>query len=141
MARIGVSSGVTGAYVGRWASGLMKGVFRYQNILNAAPVKNEIRLGQAFHFIIGGGGVALAYPLFNELVSFGEPLNHLLSATLFGLITSILPWFVLMPSFGWGLFGTNAPEGARPLISPVLSHIPYGFGIGLTLASYYAVMA
>jgi len=141
MAKIGISSGVTGAYIGRWASGLIKGVFFHQNILNSVPVQNEIRIGQVFHFVVGGGVVALFYPLFLEFATFNEPFNHLLSATVFGLITSVLPWFILMPSFGWGLFGSNAPQGARPVISPVLSHIPYGFGIGLTVITYYAVMA
>lgn len=141
LANIGISSCVTGAYIGRWASGLMKGVFIHRNIVNSAPVKYEILLGKVFHFVIGGGVVALFYPLFIEFIPFDEPFNHLLPATLFGLITSVLPWFILMPSFGWGLFGLNAPEGAMPILSPVLSHIPYGFGIGLTLVTYYAIMA
>jgi hypothetical protein len=141
MAKVGISSGVTGAYVGRWVSGLMKGILLHKNITTTASVENEIRLGQVFHFIVGGGVVALFYPAFLELITFNEPLNHLLSATVFGLATSVLPWFVLMPSFGWGVFGSKAPEGARPIISPVLSHIPYGFGIGLTLVVYYTIMA
>ena len=140
MAKAGIYSGVSTAYVGRWASGLMKGIFFHQNISDTASVNNEIRIGRIFHFVVGGGVVALFYPVLIELVAFGQPLNYLLSATVFGLATSILPWFVLMPSFGWGLFGSRAPEGARPFISPVLSHIPYGFGIGLTLVLYYSIV-
>jgi hypothetical protein len=141
MAKVGISSGVTGAYIGRWASGLIRGTFFHKNISNTASAKNELRIGQVFHFVVGGGVVALFYPLLIELIAINEPLNHLLLATAFGLATSVLPWFVLMPSIGWGLFGLKAPEGARPIISPVLSHITYGFGIGLTLVAYYAIMA
>jgi len=141
MAKVGISSGVTGAYLGRWVSGLMKGIFLHENITKTAAVENEIRIGQVFHFVVGGGVVALGYPVFLELIILDQPLNHLLTATAFGLATSVLPWLILMPSFGWGFFGTNAPEGARPIISPVLSHVPYGLGIGLTLVLYYAIMA
>ena len=141
MAKYGISSGVTGAYIGRWIRGLKKGVFVHTNIKNAKPVKNETRIGQVFHFVVGGGVVALLYPLFLEVLGLSISVNHLILATVFGLLTSVLPWFVLMPSFGWGAFGSRAPEGARPIISPVLSHVPYGFGIGLTLVAYYAVMA
>jgi hypothetical protein len=141
MKKAGINSGVTGAYIGRWVSGLMKGLFFHQNIANTASEEGEIRIGQVFHFVIGGGAVALFYPLFFQLFHFDEPLNHLLLATIFGLATSVLPWFILMPLFGWGVFGSKAPEGSKPILSPILSHIPYGLGIGLTLAAYYAVMA
>lgn len=133
ISKFGIGSGVTGAYIGRWVVGLFSGRLIHDNIANVNPVKNEIRIGQAFHFIVGGGVVALFYPLFLIVIGFGDASNHLLLAALFGLLTSVLPWFVLMPSFGWGLFGSKAPLGSRPIISPILSHIPYGFGIGITL--------
>ncbi len=141
MAKLGISSGVTGKYIGRWVYGLFNGVFKHQNIAETAPANNEERIAKIFHFVVGGGVVALCYPLLLEIIGFSSSSNHLMLATLFGLITSVLPWFVLMPSFGWGIFGVNAPRGSRPIVSPILSHIPYGFGIGLTLVSYYAITA
>ena len=95
----------------------------------------------AFHFIIGGGVVALFYPLFLLIIGLDASANHLLWATVFGFLTSVLPWFILMPSFGWGLFGSKAPSGSKPIISPILSHIPFGFGLGLTLVIYYWIAA
>lgn len=139
MSKFGIGSGVTGAYVGRWVYGLLKGTFMHQDIARAKPAKNEVRIGLIFHFVVGGGVVALFYPLFLELVGFSGTVNHLLLATVFGLVTSVLPWFILMPSFGWGVFGSKAPKGARPVIAPVLSHIPYGFGLGLTLVVYNTI--
>lgn len=141
MAKSGISSGVTGAYIGRWFSGLMQGKLVHTNIAQSAPVENEVRIGQVFHFVVGGGVVALFYPIFLWAFGFAEPYNHLLLATVFGLATSILPWFILMPSFGWGFFGVKAPDGSRPILSPLLSHIAFGLGIGLTLVVYDTVMA
>lgn len=141
MAKFGISSGVTGKYIGRWVAGLFNGVLMHRNIADTAPANNEERIAQIFHFVVGGGVVALFYPLFIVALGLDNSSSHLIYATIFGLITSILPWFILMPSFGWGVFGLKAPSGSRPVISPILSHIPYGFGIGLTLASYYAIKA
>ncbi len=140
MAKLGVSSGVSAAYIGRWVKGCVKGKFMHDNISHAAPAKNEGRIGQVFHFIIGGGVVALFYPFVLHVFGFGANANHLVFAVAFGLITSVLPWFILMPAFGWGFLGSKAPDGTRPIISPVVSHITYGLGIGLTLTAYYAVV-
>jgi hypothetical protein len=141
MAKFGISSGVTVAYIGRWAKGLINGVYIHENIANVAPVHNEVRTGLVFHFVAGGGVVALFYPVFLLVIGFDDSSSHLALATIFGLFTSGLPWFILMPSFGWGIFGLKAPAGSRPVISPMISHIPYGFGIGLTLVTYYAITA
>jgi hypothetical protein len=62
------------------------------------------------------------------------PLRHLLGGVLFGLATSLLPWFVLLPSFGWGLFGRRGPRGSNALLASTLSHIPYGLGVGAVMA-------
>jgi len=140
MSKFGVSSGVTAAYIGRWVKGIVNGTFVHQDIAKVKKVKNEIRIGQFFHFVIGGGIVALFYPLFLTVIGFADSPNHLILAAIFGLATSVLPWFVLMPAFGWGVFGSKSPSGTMPVISPVLSHISYGFGIGLTLVTYYAVI-
>ncbi|OOZ39294.1 hypothetical protein BOW53_12075 [Solemya pervernicosa gill symbiont] len=141
LSKVGISSGVTGAYVGRWAHSLLSGLFFHRDIATTDPVANELRIGQLFHFIIGGGVVALFYPLLLMITGIGLSTNHLLMASIFGLLTSALPWFILMPSFGWGLFGFKTPFSSRPILSPLLSHIPYGFGIGATLLIYYELLS
>ena len=62
------------------------------------------------------------------------PDNHLLAGVIFGLATSLLPWFILLPSFGWGFIGVRGPHGANALLASALSHIPYGFGVGAVIA-------
>lgn len=132
-ARVGISSGVNIALVGRWFLGLSRGRLLHSNILDSMPYPHEIRVGWAFHFLVGGGGVALAYPLF--FLATGQPLprDHVLGGLLFGLSTSLLPWFVLLPSFGWGIFGRRGPEGSNALLASTISHLPYGLGVGATI--------
>jgi len=134
-AGFGIRSGVNAALLGRWAGGLPHGRLRHADILKAPARPGEARLGWAVHFLLGGGGVALAYPAFFQLMGALLPANHLLAGVLFGLTTSVLPWFVLLPCFGWGLFGRRGPRGTNALLAATLSHMPYGLGVGAVIAA------
>jgi hypothetical protein len=134
MAKIGIRSGVNIALVGRWCLGLMRARRAHADIQASPPLPREAGVGWAFHFLIGGGGVALLYPA--ALLATGAPLSDrpLLHGLLFGLATSVLSWFVLLPAFGWGWFGRRGPPGANALLASPLSHIPYGLGVGAVMA-------
>ena len=138
-AKIGISSGVNIALVGRWFIGLLRGQFAHANILDANPLTGEVKAGWAFHLLVGGGGVALLYPLFFLATGLPFPNNQLLGGLLFGLATSLLPWFILLPSFGWGFFGRRGPQGSNALLASSLSHIPYGLGVGAVIALGFQV--
>jgi hypothetical protein len=133
-ARMGITSGVNVALVGRWFAGLTRGRLAHADIQASAPQPGETGLGWAFHFLVGGGGVALIYP--TVLMYLGaDPLTHpWLGGLVFGLATSLLPWLVLLPAFGWGWFGRRGPRGANALLASPLSHIPYGLGVGAVMA-------
>ncbi len=77
--------------------------------------------------------MALTYPAFFLVLHVSLPANHLLSGLVWGLATTLLPWFVLFPAFGWGLFGVRAPKGTRPLLLPTISHLLYGLALGIVL--------
>ena len=140
MAKVGIRTGVNGAYIGRWVMGVLGGVLMHQDIAKTKPVKNEVRIGQLFHFIIGGGAVAILYPVFLTTIGLEVTANHLIMSAIFGLLTSVFPWFVLMPSFGWGLFGAKTPFKSKPILSPIISHLFFGLGIGLTFVIYYGIV-
>ncbi|WP_374601328.1 DUF2938 family protein [Niveibacterium sp.] len=133
-ARLGVTSGVNVALLGRWFLSLLGGRFTHKDIRECRPFKREAWAGWAFHLLVGGGGVALLYPLFFHGAGLPHPDNDLLGGMIFGLATSLLPWFVLLPSFGWGAFGLRGPAGTNALLASPLSHIPYGLGVGVALA-------
>lgn len=133
-AKVGITSGVNIALVGRWFLSLLRGQFAHANILGSKAFTSEVKAGWAFHFLVGGGGVALMYPFFFHVTGLPFPNNHLLGGLLFGLATSLLPWFVFLPSFGWGVFGRRGPQGSNALLASTLSHIPYGLGVGAVIA-------
>jgi hypothetical protein len=80
-----------------------------------------------------GGTLALTYPALYLI--FGAPLpgNHVLTGLVWGLATTLLPWIIFYPAFGWGFFGLRAPQGTRPVLSPTVSHLVYGLGLGIVL--------
>lgn len=141
LSKFEINSGVKGSYIGRWVIGIMRGVFTHQDIRQSSGVKNEARIGIIFHFIIGGGLVALAYPIFILVLGDEFFINHFIMSILFGLLTTVLPWFILMPGFGWGFFGVKGPTGTKPILAPLISHISYGLGLGITLILYYELIA
>jgi hypothetical protein len=134
MARVGIRSGVNVGLVGRWFMALMQGRLAHADIRASPSLPREVGVGWAFHFLAGGGAVALVYPAVLWAMGAPSPAHPLLDGLIFGLATSVLPWFVLLPSFGWGWFGRYGPRGANALLASPLSHIPYGLGVGAVMA-------
>lgn len=133
-ARRGITSGVNAALVGRWIISIMQGKLTHRDIRQTASHQHEVLAGWLFHFIVGGGCVALLFPLIWQSVAGMALTAHPLPYLLFGLATSALPWFILLPSFGWGWWGRNGPRGSNALLASTLSHIPYGLGIWVAVA-------
>jgi Protein of unknown function (DUF2938) len=134
MARVSISSGVNVALVGRWFLGLTRGRVAHPDIRSSPSLPREVGLGWAFHLLVGGGGVALIYPVVLLFPGMPSPTHAVLGGLLFGLLTSLLPWLVLLPAFGWGWFGRRGPHGANALLASPLSHIPYGLGVSAVMA-------
>ncbi len=134
MAKVGIRSGVNIALVGRWCLGLTRGRLAHADIQASPPLPREAGVGWAFHFLVGDGGVALIYPAVLLTMGTPSPDHPLTYGLMFGLATSVLPWFVLLPAFGWGWFGRRGPRSANALLASPFSHIPYGLGIGAVMA-------
>ncbi|NOR51932.1 MAG: DUF2938 family protein [Gammaproteobacteria bacterium] len=125
----GIRTGVTISLVGRWFIDLLAGKLNHHDIRHSSAYTMEDAAGWIFHYLIGGGVVA---QLFAPWLWFSSTMvlpDSILPYILFGLATSTLPWLLLMPSFGWGLFGIRAPEGCKPLIASPINHMAYGIGI------------
>jgi len=108
------------------------GQFVHKNITEARAVKNESAIGGMTHYLVGGS-LALTYPALYLVSGAPLPGNHILPSLLWGLATTLLPWIIFYPAFGWGFFGVAAPQGTRPILSPTISHLVYGLGLGIVL--------
>ena len=133
-ARAGLTSGVSVALVGRWALGLLRGQWAHVDIARSPALAGEVRMGWAFHFLIGGGVVALLYAVWLQVVGWTLPQHRLWGGVAFGAATSLLPWLMLLPAFGWGWFGRRGPRRSNAVIASMVSHLPYGLGVGVVTA-------
>jgi hypothetical protein len=133
-ARAGLRSGVSVALVGRWALGLLRGQWAHADISRAPPRRGEVAAGWAFHLLVGGGGVALLYAMWLQAAGWTLPAHRLWGGVAFGAATSLLPWGLLLPAFGWGWFGRHGPPGSNALLASTVSHLPYGLGVGAVMA-------
>ena len=134
VARAGLTSGVSIALVGRWALGLLRGQWAHADIARSPARPGEVRMGWAFHLLVGGGGVALLYAVVLQATGWALPAQRLWGGVAFGAATSLLPWLLLLPAFGWGWFGRRGPRGSNALLASTVSHLPYGLGVGVVMA-------
>jgi hypothetical protein len=133
-ARAGLTSGVNVALVGRWALGLLRGQWAHADIARSPARPGEVRAGWTFHLLVGGGGVALVYAALLQATGCTLPARRLWGGVAFGAVTSLLPWLLLLPAFGWGWFGRRGPRGSNALLASTVSHLPYGLGVGAVMA-------
>jgi len=138
-ARAGLTSGVSVALVGRWALGLLRGQWVHADIARSPALAGEVPMGWAFHLLVGGGGVALLYAAWLQAAGWTLPAHRLWGGVAFGAATSLLPWLLLLPSFGWGWFGRRGPQGSNALLASTVSHLPYGLGVGAVMALGYGL--
>ncbi len=134
-ARMGYHTGVTMPLIGRWFAATLAGKPLHKDIRHSPRQRYETVLGWLFHYLIGGGAVALLLLPWLWLSGSNTLPTKPAPYLLFGLTTSLLPWLILMPAFGWGLFGSKSPQGTRPLIASPLNHLGYGSGIWLALVT------
>ena len=116
--------------IGRWIGYLLRGKFRHTDILQTLPLRGELVLGLAAHYLIG---IVLTL-LYLGLLVAAQATPTALSAILYGTATTALPWFLMFPSQGMGWLGRNAPGDAHLARVSLFNHIIFGLGIALWMA-------
>ncbi len=113
---------------GRWGLYALEGTFKHEDIDRSPPLKGENALTFPFHYV---AGIVLATPylLLVDLLSPGR--GSLLLAAAYGLATSLIPFLVMLPSMGYGLFGLRRIGDTFWLREILAMHLGYGIGIGL----------
>src|SRR5881296_3742176 len=82
--------------IGRWIGYLLQGKFRHTKILQTPPLRGELLLGLAAHYLIG---IVLTL-MYVGLLVVAHATPTVLNAILYGMATTILPWFVMFASQG-----------------------------------------
>lgn len=131
--KTGLVSKPSSALLGRWVSLFGKGKFIHEDIRTAPTCQHEQGIGIVTHYAIGGV-LGVVYVLLARLVLI-SPKNFMLGA-IYGLLTCVFAWFVMFPSFGFGVCGTKGPANAKLLRTSTINHIVFGLGIAIFLTVF-----
>jgi hypothetical protein len=117
--------------IGRWAAGLCRGRGRHEDISTETPVRGELWIGLAAHYVTG---ITLT-TFYLEAAGRSGRRPGLAGATAYGLATSVLPLLLMYPSMGFGLGGRRSGDARRLVCSMLFGHAAFGAGIGLWAAT------
>lgn len=107
------------ALLGRWIGSFPKGVFMHPNIMQSEPVKHERAIGWIAHYSIG---IAFAFVL---LLIYGigwASTPTLWPALIIGIATTVFPYFMMQPAFGFGIAGAKTPKPTTVRIKSLVTH-------------------
>ncbi len=115
---------------GRWGLYALKGKFTHEDIDRSPPLRGENALTLPLHYV---AGIVLAAPYLLLLDALSLGSGNLVLAALYGVATSLIPFFVMLPSMGYGLFGLRHRGDTFWLREILAMHLGYGVGIGLSV--------
>jgi DUF2938 family protein len=112
--------------VGRWFASVARAQPFHADIARASPVGYELAIAVPVHYTIG---VVLSALYVWGMSQLGwSPRNPAL-ALAYGICTSLLPWLIMFPAMGYGIFGSHGPAETRLFLSSLMSHAFFGLGI------------
>jgi hypothetical protein len=130
--KMGFTAGVPPALLGRWFASLAHGQLRQQTIVDAPSSRSEMPLALGGHYFIG---ITLTLA-FGALVFVSRarpaPATGIALALGFGLATNLLPWLIMFPAMGFGLFGRAGPPAFMLFRSSFVNHAIFAVGLALS---------
>ena len=117
--------------IGRWAAGLCRGRWRHDDISAETPVRGELWIGLAAHYVTG---ITLT-TVYLEAARRSGRRPGLADGAAYGLATAVLPLLVMFPSMGYGCCGLRSGDARRVVGAMLLGHAAFGAGIGLWAAT------
>jgi hypothetical protein len=121
--------------LGRWLGHMPRGQFVHRNIAEASPVHGEVVIGRVAHYVIG---IIFAASLIAVQGLDWARQPTLLPALAFGIITVVIPFFIMQPSLGAGVAASRTPDPNRARLQSMLGHTV--FGVGLYLAALLSAL-
>lgn len=112
--------------VGRWLIYMLKGSFSHENIGVVKPVKAELIIGWAAHYLIG---IVFATAMIMSNGSGWLIDPSVLPAISFGLLTVVFPFFIMQPCMGLGIAASKTPQPNLARFRSLLTHLIFGFGL------------
>lgn len=117
------------ALIGRWLGHALHGTYAHAAIARTQPIRGERAAGWLAHYVIG---IAFAGALVAIQGESWARLPTLAPAVGFGLVTVVLPLFVMQPAMGAGFASSKTPTPVRNCLRSLGNHAIFGFGLYLS---------
>jgi uncharacterized membrane protein YagU involved in acid resistance len=105
-----------------------EGIFMHSNIASAPQKSAECSVGWIAHYMIG---IAFAV-IFVALVSNNWRQHPILiPAIIFGVVTVLVPFFIMKPAFGLGFVASKTSNPTQARFRSLMNHTVFGAGLYL----------
>ena len=114
--------------VGRWIRYIPEGIFTHSNISSTPPKSTECTIGWIAHYMIG-----ITFAIIFVAFVGDNWLQHptLIPAIAFGVITVLMPFFIMQPSFGLGFAASKMSNPSQARLRSLMNHTVFGAGLYL----------
>ncbi|EQB98876.1 DUF2938 domain-containing protein [Photorhabdus temperata] len=115
--------------VGRWIGHLSKGRISHNTITQSPPIIGEQILGWTAHYLIG---IIFTW-LFIVIMGISwTDSPTLLAAIIMGAISTVAPFFIMQPCFGFGFAASKTPKPHVARLRSLVAHVSFGIGLYLS---------
>ncbi|MBL8079874.1 MAG: DUF2938 domain-containing protein [Anaerolineales bacterium] len=114
--------------IGRWILYMPEGIFKHSNIASAPEKNAECTVGWIAHYTIG----VIFASIFVAIVG-DNWLQHpaLIPAIIFGVVTVLMPLFIMQPAFGLGVAASKTAKPTQARLRSLMNHTVFGTGLYL----------
>ncbi|MDO3665960.1 DUF2938 domain-containing protein [Acinetobacter higginsii] len=116
-------------FLGRWVGWIFRGKFIHASIAQSLAIRQEYALGWLAHYSVG---ILFA---FSFVLIVGETWllqPQFTSALIFGVITALIPFFVMQPAMGAGIASTKTTQPLQNCLRSLMNHTIFGCGLYLS---------
>ncbi|MCX6059700.1 MAG: DUF2938 domain-containing protein [Chloroflexi bacterium] len=114
--------------VGRWLRYMPEGIFTHSNIASAPQKSAECTVGWIAHYMIG-----ITFAIVFVTLAGNNWLQHptLIPAIVFGVVTVLMPFFIMQPALGLGFASSKTPNPTQARLRSLMNHTAFGAGLYL----------
>lgn len=116
-------------FLGRWVGWIFRGKFIHASIAQSPAIQREYALGWLAHYSVGIL-FAFSFVLIVGEVWLLQP--QFISAFIFGVITVLIPFFVMQPAMGAGIASTKTAQPLQNCLRSLINHAIFGCGLYLS---------
>ena len=117
------------ALLGRWVGWISHGKIIHESIVQSPEIQNEYVLGWFAHYSVG---ILFAVSFIFIIGDAWLQQPQFYSALLFGVITVLIPFFIMQPAMGSGFAASKTPQPFINRIKSLINHSIFGCGLFLT---------